>query len=47
MLQLKQKITLSSLPRERLNVNFSLRIDDSHCDRIPFSLIADQTCIPI
>ena len=41
MLQLKQ------VSRERLNVSFSIRSDDSHCDRIPFSVIADQTCIPI
>ena len=28
---------------ERLNDNFFLRINDSHCDRVTFSLIADQT----
>ena len=38
----EQKLTLC-LPSERFNVNFFLRIDDGHCDRIPFSLITDQT----
>ena len=44
MVQPKQKLT-RYYTRERLNVNFFLRIDDSHCDRIPFSLITDQTYI--